>query len=278
MIFDKRALFESHYKRLDVQYCMFNYIKGGKEFAMLTAGYGISCRHIKITNVQGFQFWFRNLSMLYDSKKYYNLYYSMASYSDIPNRNGNLSTSIDKHFWDNHTDYMTGYDFFLDIDCKKKVLFDGALRVLQDIKNLFDKLNVPYEMVFSGKGFHFKVPSEFVDIEKDFRVNNLDSIYRKYYKILKWLHDNVSPLIDHNIADARRLCKIPYSLAVYKNSITMPFQFNSETEYLEFLKNPKRMMTPLFWYDKLYKRQRFLFNRDGKFSNLVNYIDSAERL
>ena len=82
---------KEYYFRLPVQYAMFNYLKN-REFAMLVkSGIYKSVRHIRATNVQGLQFWFKNMNAFY---KGYNLYYSMAEFDHVPDRSGNRTARL----------------------------------------------------------------------------------------------------------------------------------------------------------------------------------------
>ena len=117
--------YDGHYRRLDVLYNIFNRLKN-REFALLSKNIdNPSTRHIKISNVQGLQFWLINMHAGSSYRKMYNLYSSMATYKDgVAPRSGNLQTPINKDFWDEHYNHMIAYDLLIDIDITKNTTLD----------------------------------------------------------------------------------------------------------------------------------------------------------
>ena len=271
---DTKEIIRRYYNRLDVKYAMFQYLNG-REFALISPeNKGYPVRHIKINNVQGLTFWLENMGV--GIRNVYNLYYSSGHYIRIPNRSGNLSKTINKDFWDSHHTFLKSRELFIDVD-SKTASFEHTFLSAVLIKRFFDKYKAPYEIVFSGRGFHFKTPQYLTGIKEELNPNKEHNLYKIYFQILTELRNKYSDLIDCNVCDSRRLMKLPYSLAVYPNEIKQTFQFNSNEE---FKRLKEEMLFPDYWKDKIYKRGRFIFNETGNFDKVLKVleIDTPERL
>ena len=260
---------ESHYRRLEVIYQMFLYLKG-REFAMQNVSSGIMTRKICISRAQGFQYWFRNMHL---GKKQYNLYYSIAGFDSVPPRSRDLQAPLlDGDFWKKDWMHMRSFDFFVDID-GDDAPFRAVIDSADSIMMLLDRLDVPYELVFSGRGIHIKVPYDDSLRGYSFYPDASNSIYRFYGRLLGRLHREYSELVDSmNIADKSRLCKIPYSLAIYPGCVRQSFQFNSSLEWRKFKSGYGAMSAPEYWIGKIYKRGRFTFNETGRAINLQGVL------
>ena len=274
--------YEMYYKKYSVLYELLRQLKN-REFSMLSKiKPEASIRKILITTAQSITFWFQNLKA---TSKLYNMYTSLATYRDgVPFRSGNLSTGIDNNFWDDPTSYFTGYDLLIDIDqnSNKTIDLNHGIETTQMIKDELTRLNCPFEMIFSGRGFHFVIPysafAENSEIQKTtFEPYKENSIYSIYFRINKGLHDTFSEMIDYNLSDSMRIRKMPFSLAVYKwkqdlygNYITMCFPFKNEDVWGSFKQHPKEMIKPSYWNtNKIFKHGVALFNSNGNANQLL---------
>src|SRR3990172_175247 len=140
--------FQFYYRDYKVQYRMLKYSMN-REIAFLASKMSdvsrkISTRNRRIHNIQGFQFWIDRLDM-FNSNRFYNFYYSMASYKNgIPMSNPD-NLKLDDESWNEHQqNEICSYDFLIDIDAGDLDDMRYAVDSAKSIKKLFDELNVPY--------------------------------------------------------------------------------------------------------------------------------------
>ena len=234
---------------------------------------GMTTRMIKIHNVQHLDLWLRQLRVS-NNERDYNLYYSLAHYKNgIPNGSLNLAERTFGNWIDVHWKEMDAFDFLLDIDAGNHKEIDFAHYSAKQIKTLFDKLEVPYHLRFSGMGFHFVIPYRFFPVKCEglselhcFNPDSDYSIYNIFMKIAMELHKDYSEMIDTGIYDSRRVAKIPYSLALYpgRTYVCYPFKaFEFETFDLEY-------MRPRHFINKIVNEPEPLFNPNGNIFKLLN--------
>lgn len=233
--------------------------------------YSKTTRMIKIHNVQHLDLWLKNMHIS-DSKKNFNLYYSVARYRQgIPNGSLNLADRDFGDWKDNYWKEMDSYDFFLDIDAGNHKEMGFAHHSAKLIMELFDKFNVPYHLRFSGMGFHFIIPylyfstHHFGDI-LSFNPDKENNIYRFFMKIAQELYDNYSEMIDTGIYDSRRVVKIPYSIALFPHKNYVCFPFISKDEFDNF--NLDYAM-PYNYMQNLPDEPEHLFNPNGNVFKLL---------
>lgn len=234
---------------------------------------------IRIHNVQGIDVWFKVLK-IHEFLRGYNVYYSLAKYKEgIPYSTLELAKRDFGNWTKEHWKEMVSYDFLLDIDAGNHNEIEFAVYSAKEIKKLFDKLEVPYHLRFSGRGFHFVIPYEFFPIDADgltelhcFNPDSDYNIYNVYNKIAVELSKRYSEMIDTTIYDSRRVTKIPYSLALYngRNYVCVSFD---EDDCLDFFKLSN--MTPVNQYHDVTSVNRWgehLFNSDGKLFKLLKEL------
>jgi hypothetical protein len=164
----------------------------------------------------------------------YNFYYSLARYTEgIPMQTMNFSLRDNSGWQKTHTHSMQDYDFLLDIDAGSHDDIMMAHYSARLISDLFDEKNIPYELRFSGKGFHIIIPSGYFP-SHSYNPKAEDSIYRLYAKIAKFLENNYSEMIDSGIYDSRRICKVPYSWALYEDAEYLCIPFIDKKDFLDF--------------------------------------------
>lgn len=230
---------------------------------------GKTTRMIKIHNVQHLDLWLQSMHIA-DSKKDYNMYYSLAKYKDgIPHGSLNLSERDFGNWNEDHWKEMESYDFVIDVDAGNHKEIEFAYYSAVKVKKFFDELNVPYNLRFSGMGFHFLIPyNYFSDLKMDlsFDPDSEHSIYNLYNSIANKLHKKFSEMVDVTIYDSRRVIKIPYSLAMYSsgNFICMPFY--SDEEFDKFYYKHYR---PIDLFSKINRSPEKLFNINGNLFKLL---------
>lgn len=261
------------YKLNDVKFKLIGYLKN-REMALIKPNHiqdkFMTTRMIRAHNVQSLDIWFKSMHIL-DSTRQYNLYYSLGRYvNGIPFSTLKLSERDFSDWKENHWKQLEGVDFLLDLDCRNFSEIDFAYFSANEIKEYFDKLEVPYNLRFSGCGFHFIIPYKyFFDLNLSFDYTDDKSIFRFYNDIAKKLNEKFSDWIDTSIYDARRVCKLPYSLSLYRDRVTLCYPIQSEDDWHYFqLKN----MNPLFHKDKLRNYRECLFNGFGNIYKLLKEL------
>jgi hypothetical protein len=169
---------------------------------------------------------------------------------------------------------MDGYDFLIDVDAGDFEDIDGAYQSTREIISFFDFKDIPYEIRFSGKGFHLIIPHNYfslfnVNYTIMFNLKEEKNVYQLYSKIAKKLSDRFSEMIDLKIYDSRRVCKIPFSLALYKERIYVCYPFTTIEEFDDF-----RLINFELWnFNKpIRQEKRTVFNADGNIKGLLEVI------
>lgn len=237
--------YKKWYHNLAVQYQMFSYIKK-REYAMISRNDDrVAIRKLKITNVQGFQFWWTLLIEQQKDTRMFEHYYSLASYVNIPNRSfkrveGKGVYDTDEEYWKTPYKDQVSYDMLIDIDSKTDDLFYAHLSAMK-VHAMLDKWNVPHKIFCSGRGFHFIIPYEDFTIAEnpigrnEFNPHDDENIYKRYQSIAVYLHEHCSELIDSDIYDSRRVCRLPFSLNIDEyNKAFVCFPFIDEDMFLSF--------------------------------------------
>ena len=117
---------------------------------------------------------------------------------------------------------MLKYDLLIDIDASDHSEILHANKCTIEICKRLKQYDIEFEIVFSGCGFHIVIPYKHFETKKfSFDPDSDNSIYSAYSLIAKKLSSKYSEMVDYNLNDSRRLCKIPYSLAIYENNIYM---------------------------------------------------------
>lgn len=210
----------NYYKWYFIPKIKFNIIKYTKnrETALITSNKKITLRMLKIHSVQHIDFHLKHLNWF--SNKW-NMYYSLAEYNEgIPNQKFNLAKRDNSQWRKDHWQSMKGYDLLIDVDASQHFEIDHAKKSTINICNRLLKNDIDFDIRFSGCGFHIIVPYSYFAANKySFDPNDDLSVYSAYSLIAKQFSSKFSEMIDTNLNDSRRLCKIPYSLAIYDKNI-----------------------------------------------------------
>ena len=234
-----------------------------------------SVRTLKAHNVQGLDFNLKAVNM-FSKETPYCFYYSMAKYKNgLPTQILNFVTRDNSEWTKNHYKEMISYDYLIDIDAPDFNDMQFAYNSASDIKDLFDKLNVPYELRFSGLGFHFIINYKYLPQDLTLNPHEENNLYQFLSNLTKLIFEECSEMVDKNIYDSRRLCKIPYSLALYKNDAFVCSPFLNDVEFNNFRLSNYNINDYSFI---IKQRGIHLFNKDGSLDllllryNLKKYI------
>lgn len=223
----------NYYKWYFIPKVKFNIIRYTKnrETALISHDKKITLRMLKIHSVQHLDFHLKNLNWF---KIKWNMYYSLAQYKNgIPKQHFNLAKRDNSEWKKDHWQSMIGYDLLIDVDASDHSEMDHAKRSAIKIAERLMKYDLKFNIVFSGCGFHLVVPYKVGMTEDSFDPHAEENIYSRYALIIKQLNYEYSEMVDINLNDSRRLCKIPYSLAIYEKNIYMccPINFEQLTEF-----------------------------------------------
>lgn len=192
-------------------------IMRGREVSFISAT-SDNKRAIRLLKIHNMQFWnfkknFYGLGITF----FPNIYYSIASYQDLPFIPDNVQNRLElqKNFNASYNQFVTGYDFYLDFDN-----LGDFKKLKSEVKKTSDYLMEKGAIIsirISGSGFHIVVPSDFF---KFIPLNERINFYRFYaQKLEKKL--NLKTL-DWKIINERGLLKIPYSLDFNTGNLCLP--------------------------------------------------------
>jgi hypothetical protein len=101
------------------------------------------------------------------------------------------------------------------------------------------------------------------------------NLYQYMTKILAYLNERVSVMVDWRIADARRICKVPYSIAVYPDdevmTIAQPIRDLDSFNLNKVLVRSQESELNL-------RVREFIFNMNGKIDKLSNLVDKKQEI
>jgi len=220
----KRKLYNEYYSDVSVLFEIVKQLKG-REVALLSIKYCV--RNIKSHNMAYFK---SNLNSFDFFNRFYNVYISSAIYYNMPMFSFDPAKRREQSekFRNDFKKYMTGYDFFIDIDGKPDELpFEDSDKIIE----LFESYKVPYSLRISGKGFHFIIPSEYFNFTKNFVVRV--DMFKEFVRKIKIIYELKN--IDTTVYDLRRVYKVPYSLDVKTMRVCFPL---TEMQYELLRKTP----------------------------------------
>lgn len=233
-------------------------------------GEGKSTRMIRIHNVSHLDVWMNSMR-IFESRRLYNLYYSLAKYKEgIPYGSLNLAERDFGNWSRDNWKEIKEFDFLLDIDCNNHKEIDFAYYSAKEIKKFFDGLGVPYHLRFSGRGFHFVIPYDYFEsYHLSFDPHDEKNIYQFYMDIAVELQKRFSEMIDIGIYDLRRVVKIPYSLALYDDIEYLCRPFENDDDFNGFKLNNMCPMHSMFRIREMYEN---LFNSNGNVFKLIKEL------
>lgn len=235
-----------------------------------------SIRMLKCHSVQHLDYILKKGLRVWERRILYNLYYSLGRYHNgIPDQTFNM-TERDNSEWNaNHLNVMMGYDCLIDIDAGDvDDILDAHYTCLRII-DLFNAYNVPYEVRFSGMGFHVIIPYVyFSHLNKSVFPSDDDNIYSLYAEIARFLSKTISEMIDLHIYDSRRVCKIPFSLALYEGHIFVCYPFDTLDSIQSFHLADFELMN----FNKNIRGQAgYVFNHEGSVNELIEVVKNGKK-
>jgi hypothetical protein len=235
-----------------------------------------SARMLKVHSVQHLTSVMGYGLRLWEKRIPFNIYYSLAKYKEgIPNQSFNFAER-DNSEWNKEGNVlnMESYDFLIDIDAGSHEDVMMAHESTRLIIDFFNTKNIPFELRFSGKGFHIIIPYRYFNISeaKEFLCFNPEekkNVYALYSAIAKALSKEFSEMIDIKIYDSRRICKIPFSLACYENDVFVCYPFVNYCQFEEFKLNDFKLEN----FNLLIRQEnRKIFNEEGTIKFLLELI------
>lgn len=268
----KYSLIEEWYKLASVKFELIRFLFN-REFSLLVPNYitnpeikKCSVRNLKVHSVQHLDFNLKATKMFIKQIPY-NFYYSMARYKNgIPNQTLNFLERDNTEWNKNCFKEMISYDFLIDIDADDFNDMQFAYENAYNVKELFDELNVPYELRYSGMGFHFIIPYKYLPKNLTFNPDEENNLYQFLSKLTECLYNKCGELIDLNICDHRRVCKIPYSIALYDNDAFICSSILNNVEFENFKIVNYRLGKYPF---EIKNRGTYIFNETGNLSLLL---------
>ncbi|MGQ4876769.1 MAG: hypothetical protein ACP6IY_22100 [Promethearchaeia archaeon] len=281
-------IIKSWYKTPAIKFELIKFLYK-REFALLVPKYiknleikKRSVRTLKCHSVQHLDINL-NATQMFMKNTPYNFYYSLAKYKfGIPNQTLNFAERDNSDWVKNHYKFIESYDYLIDIDAGDFDDLNYAYYSAKNIKKMFDKLNVPYELRFSGMGFHFIIPYSFLPQNLSFNPAEDNNLYKFLFNLSALISEDKSEMIDENIYDCRRICKIPYSIALYENDGFVCTPFLNDEQFNKFKIENKVIYTSLYrlrpinYPYKVQNRGTYLFNPTGDLSLLLLRYDLKE--
>lgn len=282
-------LLRNWYKRSDVKFQLIKYTFN-REFALLVPSFigdmkdsnsfgellykKYSIRMLKCHNVQHLDYILNRGIRMFEKKIPFNFYYSLAKYRNgIPNQTFNLSLRDNEEWAKMHHKEMIAYDFLIDVDSGTHEDIDYAHDTARRIIDYFDKLTVPYELRFSGMGFHIVIPyAYFHSSLLTFNPQDDNNIYQLYSRIAKMLKAKFSDMLDTGIYDSRRVCKIPYSLALYDDKVYMCSPLNDRKYFDDFFLCDYEIKDNLPDCFGITREDRKVYNLQGNVNGLLSEL------
>lgn len=229
----------------------------------------MSMRYLSLFNEKSLDIMFKILKFC-SKDKLYNLYSSLARFKGgfpVIGYWGNKRKMRMKDISENYHKIVLAADFAIDIDAPTHKYMDYAYISAKAIKKMFDTLDVPYSVRFSGCGFHFIIPACYFKHDRSYDGYDQDSIYSVYRQIADSLSEEFSEFVDTSIYDMKRVLKVPYSLAQYKDSTYVCYPFNDHEDFESFkLEN----MKPDHISKKLNTCKYRIFNELGSVDKLLS--------
>jgi len=221
---------------------------------------------------------------LFTNPTYYNIYKSIATYYST------IGILNKKNWSINHTKKINNYDLVIDIDPLENTTAgileakEGALLVIK----LYDELNIPYSIKFSGKGFHITTDGNYIKNTTNisFLMNEENNVYKLCKQLQTRMKERISCLIDERINEPNRLIKLCYTLSLYPeiSDIRVCLPINSHEELENF--HPKKALIENFHekpdpFNKVWqfenvqniKYSEKTFNKGGCFYNLIENME-----
>ena len=222
------------YNRSDVKFEIIKQLKN-KEFAMLISSKEPSEKQVKnirtlrCHSVQHFDYLLRRFRM-FEERIHYNFYKSCETYGQgVPIQNlGDFQTRKEQitNWAKNCEKDISGTDILLDWDADVYDDLEEIKKSVVRVHAFCNQKRMKHSIVFSGRGIHLYI----YKFEDYYPIKPLFHAQRIFTKGLLKNDD----FIDRSVITPRRLVKLPYSLAIYKEGTFVVYPFSSIEEFLKF--------------------------------------------
>lgn len=271
-------LIKEWYDRIDVKFEIIKQLHN-RELALLIPSWVkekevliTSTRMLRCHNLNHYDFVLKDLRFI-ERRLPYNFYYSLAQYIyGIPYQNFNDMANrklVNEEWTKTHLQELEKFDFLLDIDAGDFSEIDSAFESANKVVLRLINLETPFEIRFSGKGFHVVIDEEHFLKNKFYNSLPREHKLMFYSQIAKYFYNTCSEMIDTTIYDFRRVCKLPYSLALYENSVLVCYPFRDYYEFKNFNLDKFRLKD---FNIQIKQRGLFELNKFGNVDKLVKRV------
>jgi len=299
----KRQLTSIDYHKYYIDRVLFEIAKMGRGRELAFLGYDQAIRHIKVhaiyylkSNFQAFNFY----------KHPFNIYYSLAHLENVPMFS--FVPPIRKRqqvvFNANFKQYFRGVDLGLDFDeccifcegkhqctkhdkltnksiCAKCPDYETNFHIMYEevkrIKMSFSEWGLPYQLKFSGSGFHINIEYKYLkdcaDIAQRIKRLSRDGSPTEVDEITlskKLLNEFVAifnlTTLDTSVVDIRRIWKCPYTIDIRTGNVALPLTDEQFRNFNYDMVRPENVIDTV--------RNRGLLERPGDSKNLRNYFEN----
>ena len=247
----------------------FAYPKGHEEGQTLKGVY-------RVHNTQHFEWIMKNKVRIEDRDM--NLFTSIARYQNgVPYRHGG---DIPNDWLPNSFKEIEAIDCFIDIDSSPlehdAAWLKAVILSTQFVTQRLNELECPFELRFSGKGFHIVIPFRafLMNKERQFYPKDKDFIMKTYQKIGQYFKQECTELIDFRVIQRLAKIKIPFTIAHYPSAkyVCTPIQHLAELEFFKL-----EDYTPQAVFNRINKypvKNQKVFNPTGNAIKLLEEINA----
>lgn len=234
------------YERADVKYELIKFLKN-REFAFLMPKWlrkkykgeitDVSNRFWRVHSIQHFDTIMNTFIFNSETPKVVNTYTSCGHYvNGMPFQTLNLTQRNNDEWKQRYWKEMEGYDILVDVDAKTHTgTINHAYPSTKILLDLFDKHKIAYELRFSGMGFHIVISSSALPkMSFDPNAKGGSNIYSFILDFFTTIKVNVTQIVDFTILDSLKLCKLPYSLAIFEKKCYVCTPILSREEFDNF--------------------------------------------
>ena len=284
------------FRRYYIDRILFEIVKVSKGRELAFIGHDFVIRHIKAHAII-------YLKMNFDAFHFYkrplNIYYSLAHIENMPQFSfaHEIRRQQSEEFNPKFRQYFRGFDIGMDFDencqyCKdkfsctkyNKATYKGACSKCKDyesnfdilyndvkrVKRSFDDNGIPYQLKFSGSGFHINIEWKYLSGCMDIAKRIVQSTEEDCITLSKWFQNQLSNMfnttsLDTSITDIRRIWKSAYSIDIKTGNVALPLT-NQQFRNFNF-----DMVKPSSVIDSA--RDRGLLEREGTSENLKNFME-----
>lgn len=173
----------------------------------------------------------RHFSRYSVDKNDVDIYYSLAKLKKIPVMSYNPQQRKEQMGeLDSAYEEIYSFDYGWDFDNVDKSVkgFNKAKKEVIKVMTFFDSYNIPYNIRFSGSGFHLVVP----EIEGGFEHKNFPQMMGTLYNVAEKVK-NILELetLDLSVYDIRRIWRLPFTINTKTGKVALPLNKRQFKDY-----------------------------------------------